>query len=76
MEPAAEHERALSQWLTHPRGQSIDVPHFRAHRSQITAASQRRLQDDKIVVVTQFCLQSIEFGNAERRRSSAAWPGS
>src|SRR5262245_2880888 len=63
MKPAAERERAPSQWLTHPRGKSIDVPHFRPHRSQITAASQRRPQDDKVVVVTQFCLQSIELGN-------------
>ena len=63
MEPSAERERAPSQWLTHPRGKSIDLPHFRAHRSQITAASERCSQDDKIVVVTQFCLQSVEFGN-------------
>ena len=63
MEPAAEREGAPPQWLTHPRGKSIDLPDFRAHRSKVTAASQRGRQDDKIVVVTQFCLQSFEFGN-------------
>ena len=63
MEPAAERERAPPQWLTHPPGKSIDLPHLRAHRSQIAAAPDRCPQDNKIVVVTQFCLQSIEFGN-------------
>jgi hypothetical protein len=42
MEPMAE--RVPSQWLTHPRGQSIDLPYFSPHRSQITAASQRNLR--------------------------------
>jgi hypothetical protein len=52
MEPETERERAASQWLAHPHGKSIDLPHFRAHRSQLTAASQRCPQDHKIVVVT------------------------
>ena len=63
MQPAAERKCAPSQRLAHPRGKSIDLPHFGAHRSQITAGSQRCLQDDKIVVVTQFCLQTLEVGN-------------
>ena len=63
MEPAAERECAPSEWLTHPCGKSINLPHFRAHRSQITAASQRCPQNDKVVVVTQLCFQSIELGN-------------
>jgi hypothetical protein len=68
MEPAAKPERAPSQCLTHPPGKAIDLPYFRPHRSQITAAPQRGRQDDKIVVVTQFCLQSIEVG---KERSDA-----
>ena len=68
MEPAAERERASSQWLTHPRGKSIDLPHFRTHRSQITTASQRCLQHDKIVVVTQGGLQLLESRLAARVR--------
>src|SRR5580765_1749881 len=31
MEPAAEREGAPPQWLTHPRGKSIDPPYFCAH---------------------------------------------
>ena len=69
MQPAAERERAPPQWLTHPRGKTIDLPDVRAHRSQIAAASQRCRQDDEIMVITQFCLQPFEVGNrAERRR--------
>ena len=63
MQPAAERKRTPSQWLTHPRGKSIDLPHLGMHRSQITAGSQRRPQDDEIVVVTEFCLQTLEVGN-------------
>jgi hypothetical protein len=66
MEPTAEPERALSQWLAHPRGKSIDLPNVHAHRSQIAAASQRCRQDDQIVVVTQLRLQSIELGKEGR----------
>src|SRR6185503_9025993 len=62
-EPATERERAPSEWLTRPLGESIDLPYLRAHRSQFTAASQRCRQDDQIVVVTQFCFQSLELGN-------------
>jgi hypothetical protein len=62
MEPAAEREGAPPQWLPHSAGQSIDRSYFRAHRTQITAASQRCLQDDKVVVVTQRCLQSMDGG--------------
>src|SRR6267154_1065084 len=35
VEPATEHERASPQWLTHPRGKSINVPYLGTHRSQI-----------------------------------------
>ena len=73
MEAAAERERAPPQGLTHSCGQSINLPHFLAHRSQITAAPQRSPEDDKIVVITQFCLQSIEFGN-ERSDAGHQWP--
>jgi hypothetical protein len=63
MEPSAERERAPPQLLTHPRGKTIDLPDVRAHRSQIAAGSQRCRQDDEIVVISQFCLQPLQFGN-------------
>ena len=63
MHPATEYERAPPQWLTHPRGQTIDPPDVRAHRSQIAAGSQRCRQDDEVMLVTQFRFQSLEVGN-------------
>ena len=66
MEPAAEREGPPSQWLTHPSGQSIDYSYVRPHRTQLAAPSQRCRQDDKIVVITQFGLQTMEVGYERR----------
>ena len=66
MDPAPERERASSQWLAHACGESIDLAHFSAHRWQVTTAPQRGREDDKIVVVTQFCFQSFQLGNERR----------
>ena len=74
MDPAAERERASPQWLAHACGESIELAHFRAHRWQITAAPQRGPQHDQIVVVTQFCLQSVELVY-ERREAGGQRPG-
>ena len=63
MHPAAECERAPLQRLTHPRSKTIDSPDVRAHRSQIATGSQRCRQDDEVMLVTQFCFQSLEIGN-------------
>ena len=73
MDPVAERERASPQWPTHTCGKSIDLAHFRAHRWQVATAPQRGREDDKIVVVTQFCLQSFQAGN-ERREAARQAP--
>jgi hypothetical protein len=70
MQPAAERERALPQWPSHPRGKTTDLPDLVAHRPQIAATSQRSRQDDEIVVVTQFGLQTLEVGNQRRDADS------